>query len=235
MGLPFEGNKEIILKNKPGTIAGIKEAVEQVLVSEKLFGFKDALSFRGRFSIAEGQASGRVLAPAARVLSQWASRSRPSPPTEELRLALAHGSLHLQTAGPRVVSSSRTDSPALVFTDGACEEAGTTVGGVLIIGQKVECFGFAVCAEQVDSCKTKLNQKQLIRQAELYPVLVAKHIWANELKGKRIIHFMDNEAARLGLVKAYSPVLPSKSIIMDSLAWDYAHGCDSWFARVPSL
>ena len=52
--------------------------------------------------------------------------------------------------------------------------------------------------------------------------------------GKRVIHFIDNEAARLGLVKAYSPVLPSLNIIMDTLAWDYRHECESWFARVPS-
>ena len=65
-------------------------------------------------------------------------------------------------------------------------------------------------------------------------MLAAKHTWAKELKGKRVIHFIDNEAARLGLVKAYSPVLPSLSIIMDCLAWDYANHCESWFARVPS-
>ena len=44
----------------------------------------------------------------------------------------------------------------------------------------------------------------------------------------------DNEAARLGLVKAYSPVLPSLNIIMACLKWDFEDQFDSWYAGIPS-
>ena len=40
---------------------------------------------------------------------------------------------------------------------------------------------------------------------------------------------IDNEAARLGLVKSYSPVLPSLKMIMASAVWDYEHDCKSWY------
>ena len=63
---------------------------------------------------------------------------------------------------------------------------------------------------------------------------MAKRTWAEFLKGRRAIYFIDNEAARLGLVKAYSPVLPSLGLIMDCLNWDYANSAESWYARVPS-
>ena len=232
--LPEAGNAEIVLRNKVGRVEAIESAVQAVFDSARPFGFKDALSFRGRFAFAEGQTFGRVLAPVARVLSQWAAAGKPALPTEELKLALAHGALHLKTAGPRRIKPSRNEAPVLVFTDGACEEEGTTVGGVLIAGEVVECFGFKISEAQVDQWKTKLLQKQVIGQAELYPVLVAKLTWRRYLEGNRVIHFIDNEAARLGLVKAYSPVLPSLNIIMDALSWDYRHECESWFARVPS-
>ena len=74
----------------------------------------------------------------------------------------------------------------------------------------------------------------MIGQAELFPVLVAKRTWAKDLCGRRVIYFIDNEAACPGLVKAYSLVLPSLGIIMDCLTWDYANNSDSWYARVPS-
>ena len=120
VGLPTRGNRDIELKNKAGRVESIKAAVEGVLTSAKLFGFKDALSFRGRFAFAEGQTFGRVLAPVARVLSLWVSLGKPMLPTEELKLALAHGSVHPQNAGPKIVSPCNKDRPVLAFTDGAC-------------------------------------------------------------------------------------------------------------------
>ena len=55
-----------------------------------------------------------------------------------------------------------------MFTNGACEEEGTTVGGVLVDGNDVQCFGFKVTEAQVEAWKTKLNQTQVIGQAELF-------------------------------------------------------------------
>ena len=43
-----------------------------------------------------------------------------------------------------------------------------------------------------------------------------------------MIFFIDNEAARLGLVKSYSPVLPSLELIMKSAMWDYENDCKAW-------
>ena len=65
-------------------------------------------------------------------------------------------------------------------------------------------------------------------------MLVAKLTWLSRLRGRKAIYFIDNEAARLGLIKAYSPVLSSLKIIMQCLAFDYAEGALSWYARVPT-
>ena len=149
--MPMKGEKCISLTNKPGRVEAIKVATEIVLSSNKPFGFRDALSFKGKFSFAEGQTFGRVLAPVSRVLSAWASEQAPRRPTEELRLALAHATIHLETAGPRVIGPRKSQKPILLFTDGACEEDGTSVGGVLVNGDDIQCFGFRVVEERVET------------------------------------------------------------------------------------
>ena len=171
-----------------------------------------------------------MLAPVSRILLAGASDQRARPPTDELRLALAHATIHLETAGPRVIGPRRSEPPALIFTDGACEPEGTTAGGVLIDGSVIQCFGFKTSDSRVDMWKTKLNQTHVIGQAELFPVLIAKSTWAGMLVGKRAIYFVDIEAARLGLAKAYSPVVPSLGIIMECLRCDYDNSAESWYA-----
>ena len=91
----------------------------------------------------------------------------------------------------------------------------------------VECFGMRVADAQVDAWKTRMGQKQVIGQAELFPVLISKRTWASKLRNRRALYFIDNEAARLGLVKAYSPVLPSLDLIMGRLSWDHNNQADS--------
>ena len=74
----------------------------------------------------------------------------------------------------------------------------------------------------------------VIGQAEIFPTLIARLTWKDRLKNRRVLYFIDNEAARLGLVKSYSPVLPSLDIIMACIGWDYQQRSTPWYARVPT-
>ena len=122
----------------------------------------------------------------------------------------------------------------LIFTDGACEDR-TTIGGVIFIpGGGARCFGAVVPVEITELWKTRDGQEQVIGQAELFPLLVGRLTWVEALQGKRVLYFIDNESARLAMVKAYSPVLPPLEIVVDCLAWDSEHEASSWHARVPS-
>ena len=141
----------------------------------------------------------------------------------------------LEEARPRIISPRRFDPPVLVFLDGSCEDEGTMIGGVLFApGERVQCFGARVPDKLVESWKTRLLQKQVIGQAELFPAVVARWTWAHHLKGKRVLYFIDNESARLALVKAYSPVVPSLKLIMACLGWDQTNLSSAWYARVPT-
>ena len=99
---------------------------------------------------------------------------------------------------------------------------------------EVECFGFEVHPALVEAWKSKADQAQVIGQAELFPALVARWVWQDKLQNRRVMFFIDNESARLALVKAYSPVPASLRIIVDCLRWDQVFDCSAWYARVPT-
>lgn len=141
---------------------------------------------------------------------------------------------HLSNAGPRRIRRARDELPCLIFVDGACEDF-ASVGAVLIdpLGNN-QFFGGIVDQATVDSWKTKLSQEQVIGQAELIPLLIARLTWQVRLAGRRVIFFIDNESARICAIKAYSPVLPSLEIVMRCIGFDYTHDVLCWYARVPT-
>ena len=61
---------------------------------------------------------------------------------------------------------------------------------------------------------------QNIASAEIFPAAVARWTWEHVISNRRAIYFIDNESARLALVKSYSPILPSLRLIMLCLEWD---------------
>eukprot|EP00973_Karenia_brevis_P005302 725379-Karenia_brevis.AAC.1 len=132
-----------------------------------------------------------------------------------LEWALADLKSKLLEAPPRVVGPRSAVPPIIVFTDGACEDR-TSIGGVLVLPSgRLEAFGAVVSQDLVEAWKSRASQEQVIGQAEIFPVLVARLTWAHDLEGQRAIFFIDNEAARLGLVKSYSPILASLKIIAE--------------------
>ena len=109
-------------------------------------------------------------------------------------------------------------APVLVFSDGACEVDGTSIGAVVIApGVGAQCFGATVSESTLESWRTKMGQRQLIGQAELFPLLVARLTWPDLLRSRRVLFFVDNESARIGMIRTYSPVLPSLGIVLDCL------------------
>ena len=142
---------------------------------------------------------------------------------------------YFKAAKPRTIESRKVARPVIIFSDGACEPEGTSIGAV-IITQEGECekWGCYVSQETVDSWRTKCNQKQVIHQAGLFPLLVSRLTWAEHIRHKRVLYFVDNEGARSSMVKAYSPVLVSLQIVMSCLEWDGHNDSLGWYARVPS-
>ena len=106
---------------------------------------------------------------------------------------------------------------------------------IIAPGRGAQCFGAKISSATLELWKTKLDQVQVIGQAELFPLLISRLTWNDWIAGERVLYFIDNESSRLCMIKGYSPVLPSLQIVMQCLSWDYKHDSSGWYARVPSL
>ena len=129
----------------------------------------------------------------------------------------------MAAAAPRKLDRRSSVRPVLIFTDGACEDV-TTIGGyALFLCGASDMFGAVIPSSLAAQWKSRTQQSQIIGQAELYRLLVARLTWASRLKGQRVMFFVDNESARLAAIKAYSPVLASTKILAEMSRFDYLH------------
>ena len=58
---------------------------------------------------------------------------------------------------------------------------------------------------------------QVIGQAELAPILLAKRVWRERLRGHAVVYFVENNFARDAMIRGYSPVVSSARVIAE--AW----------------
>jgi hypothetical protein len=145
---------------------------------------------------------------------------------------------HLAEAAPRRFSKSDIRVPVLVYTDGACEGedfSDVTIGAVILdpFTGTCEYFGLKVPKAILDVWKVD-GQKQTIGQAEIFPVSLARHCWSKILDSRRALFFLDNDAARLALIKARSPSVASNLLVRSFLLRDVRAPSWPWFGRVPS-
>ena len=101
-------------------------------------------------------------------------------------------------------------------------------------GMRWQAFGATLTDKAAKALSSKVGQTQIIGQVEILPVVVAKEIWSKEISSRKVIYFIDNDSARLALIKGYSPVLQSLKLIMQAAKFDASNMSASWYARVPT-
>ena len=92
----------------------------------------------------------------------------------------------------------------MLFTDAAAEGAVASYGIVLLDGDVRLAAGGDIPAKLVQQWLSDVGS-QVICQAEIYPVVLAKLKWAKLMAGRRVLIFIDNEAAKFSLIKMESP------------------------------
>jgi hypothetical protein len=98
-----------------------------------------------------------------------------------------------------------------------------------------EAFGGILLASTVEDWRRLSGKRKVIHQAELWPAAAAVKVWSDKLKGRRSLWFVDNEAARIALVKGTTHNKASASIVNDF--WEVAAVMEvyAWLDRVPSI
>ena len=227
-------DRTVVVRNKAERVAEDVAALTGAL-SRGTLSPAEARRLRGRLQYASAQVFGRCGAMALRALGEFAeSRGGPLPLGLRGRMALQWWAAHLARAPPRRIPLCASARPVVVFTDGAVESI-VTVGGALFDPRDgaVRFFGLVV-PEWVCRERGRVGgEGQVIGQAELASILLAKRLWAARLEGARTIFFIDNNSAREGLIRGYSPIVASARIIAESWLEDSLAASFPWYDRVP--
>ena len=104
------------------------------------------------------------------------------------------------------MSSSGLTASILIFTDAASEDGVASWGYVFVDPASgiAEVSGGTI-PQMLVSCWQELAGKQVITQAEAFVVFVARKHYELVIRQRRVIFFVDNEAARYSLIHGSSP------------------------------
>ena len=159
-----------------------------------------------------------------------------SPEAKRKLVALCRYSRAILVAlGPRSHRLTDTDSPYLIFTDGAFEGGRASAGAVIV--DTARDFGscFAVDVPQ-DLLNLWLETTdQVICQIELWAFVAVRWDLRATLLNRRVIAWIDNEAARISLIKAasHSPTMAAMCQVCCDM--EISHPTMLWIERVPSV
>ena len=227
--------------NKPDRVAQLDEIIRDIVRSKKL-PRQVALSLRGKLIYADSNVFGKAIRSALAPISLRAdSKNEVIAMSPDDLAAMAWIADKLHTAEPRRVFLADDLPPILIYTDGACEPSGdgdypiTTMGGVMFDPVTAETlhFGCHVPRFLVERWSSN-GAQQLIAQAEMLPILVAKRLFADWLRHRNVVFYIDNDSAMFGCIKGLSPVEFSAAILRNIGEADLVSQSKSWYARVPT-
>lgn len=226
----------LVIENRAARLVELADMSQRFLDADRMKP-SEAAPLRGKLLYSEQQALGRCGAMATRALGRRATGDGGAVAlSDDLRSALAWILKFTKDTIPRIVRLRDPRRPVVVFTDGASHPDGTSsCGGLIFDGsERPEMFGFEVPAAIAAGWASSTASKQVIGQAELFPVWVAKAHWAEKLKGRRVIFFVDNDSARFALIRMFSPVRASADILWQIAELDLDSRATPWYARVAS-
>lgn len=236
--LPADGGGSILVSNKPSRVEQIAESVSDLISSKGAMVSRSVLeSLKGRLLYAAGHTYGRCTQLACQLLHRFSGIGATVQVSTELLVALSASLSALRESRPRCIGRWVDVPPVLVFTDGAAEDdlQSVTHGAVLIdpLQDKRLVFGDAVPHVFVEFWKRQ-GKKQVISQAEMFPVVCAKLSWSEHLHGRSVLWFLDNESARVNFIRNYSPVLENFLLLHLNAKVDVRVDARHWYNRVPS-
>ena len=224
------------VKNKPSRVADIGAMVEG-LCSRDSIPLSTIETLKGRLLYAAGHTFGRCTQLSIQLISRLARRGPMVLLDSKFKAVVRDAFKCLSEAPAREVGAWSGRPPVVVFTDGACENEGTEIthGATLFdpeTGRSL-MFGDWVPDTWVQRWKAG-GKKQLICQAEIFPVLVSKATWTSELRNRAILWFIDNNAALSAVIRSFSPVIENYQLLVLNASLDLQLQSMHWYARVPS-
>ena len=189
--LPAATGGPIEVCNKPSRLEQLGTQVEELKSALGRAVSRSVLeSLKGRLLYAAGHTFGRCTQLACQLLHRFSGSGGSIKVTAEMIYAVSEAFSLLTEARPRMIARWSNTPPILIFTDGAVEDQSSRVthGALLLdtVGQWSLVFGDHVPSEFVHTWM-KSGKRQVISQAEIFPILVAKETWANLIFGRSVL------------------------------------------------
>lgn len=227
----LKDSQQITLQNKEGRIRKLVEKIEAIHDRGSMT-LTEAQEIHGLLNFATGFFSGRQLRHSCfRIFGLVGDESR--------RVDLAKWAKKvvslLESTGPRVLKLTDPGEPVLIFTDGSWEKGEGLVGAFLYDPRTRQSI---VLADRIpDSLIAHWKKEvgdQLICEIELFIMVACRIEWKHLLVNRRSIWFVDNEAARRGLLKGTSHSREMDRMIQIFYELDAEFPTFWWLERVPS-
>ena len=236
VSLPEPGETTIYVSNKQSRIDQLATQVEELKSCLGRHAGRSKLeSIKGRLLYASGHTYGKCTQLACQLLHKFGGSGPTALITADLVHAVSEALTTLMESKPRAIHAWSQCPPVLIFTDGAVEGDKVTHGAVFVDPWKCESFFFGDYVPEVFvGMWRRADKKQVIAQAEIFPVLVSKETWASKIDGRSVLWFLDNDSARLSLVRCFSPVLVNFCLLQLNARLDSQICARHWYSRVPS-
>ena len=204
---------ELLVSVDPSRRTSVYELVDAALAADRLSRTQAAkLSGKLRWTLCPcfGRVGLALLQPLHAV------RSVVCPLPDDLREALTGLRMLAELMPPRSVQvMASREPPTVIFTDASYENGAGALGvvikrpGLPLLWTACDCPEWVLDAfREVDR-----HKKQYIGQLELLAAVVAYTTFPEELRGRHVVHWVDNESAVYGLVKGYSGSPDSARVI----------------------
>ena len=224
---------KLVLANKPGRIERLIELFSQARKDGTITKHMGQVLV-GLLRFAAGSCVGMSLQHVCADLNRMI-HAEAFPSSAEFAKLCDRALKFLSESRPREVSVTDSKEVIHVFTDGSLEGNFAGIGAVILdpsTGYQKVLQG-QVPDQLMQAWRSEAGD-HLICQIELFAVICVKTLIPQRLEGRRVIYWIDNEAARLALVKGQS-----KSSIMDRMIRELCLLEDrmlsyAWYTRVPS-
>ena len=222
----------LVISNKSSGIEKLVKMLDDILERGGI-SYAQACELQGLLNFAVGYFSGRSL---KHLVSAFVplTGDRLTPSTYILRSLCAYAKQMITSLPSRRHDVNFVVRPVVVFTDGACEQENATAGAVIIDGSEREAHSILVPDSLISHWLQEAGD-QIISQIELWASVILRWHFRERLCNRRIIAWIDNEAARACAIKANSPSPTMKAMARILGDIDVTFPTMSWFERVCSF
>lgn len=152
----------------------------------------------------------------------------------ELKDLCEYAKSMLTSLGPRTHTLRGERRPVLIFTDGAWEDGSATAGVIISDGSfRIGCI--IMVPEALVKHWLEFAGEQIISQIELWALVAVRWFFRWKLENRRLISWVDNEAARISAIKASSPSRTMRALTRLLADMEVLWPVYSWVERVCSF